>query len=490
MYVSAVRARVKPNVLLVVLDSVRAGNTSLYGHEHETTPFLESFAETGVVYDQARSPGTWSLPSHTSMFTGYDVVEHGLTRAEYAIEPGHTVFERLADEEGYRTGVFSENTWITDMAVGLKDAFDTVEGARNLPYPGAIDPSNFVLSEGQGQYVAYLRRCLTDDRPVQSLANGVVTKLAWDFPRYLPDALSASTPASVYTDLFLDWAAETDGSWAACVNFMDAHLPYEPATAHDRWGGDRLRDLQDGMGDQVWEFNGDRRPWWQRRALEGLYDGTIHQMDAQLRRLIETLSEREVLDDTLVVVTSDHGEGFGEPSRVRPGARVAAHGAGIHEALLHVPLVVRPPGGADGRRVASPASLTQFPTAVDRSLDDEWTPETFCPDGPVVASSHGLEEPMEERASRYCEDLWRFNGDARAVYHEDGDAVRKDVTWRSEAATVRCWDAKTSRATETDDAAARVATAFEDRSSRSVRLSETGSVDRATQRRLEELGYA
>ncbi|MEZ3115641.1 sulfatase-like hydrolase/transferase [Halobaculum sp. MBLA0147] len=481
----------KPNVLLVVLDSVRAGNTSLHGHEHETTPFLESFAETATVYEQARSPGTWSLPSHASMFTGYDVVEHEVTRAKHALEPGHTIFERLRDDHEYRTGVFSENTWITDMAVGLKDAFDTVEGARNLPYPDAIDPSNFVLSEGQGQYAAYLRRCLADDHPIQSLANGVVTKLAWDYPQYLPDALSASTPASVYADLFLDWTAETDAPWAACVNFMDGHLPYEPDPEHDQWGGETLRELQDEMGDQVWEFNGGRRPWWQRRALEGLYDGTIHQMDTQLRRVIETLADRGELDDTLVVVTADHGEGFGEPSRVRPGARVAAHGAGIHEALLHVPLVVRPPGGTDGDRVESAATLTRFPTAVERLLADEWTRDVFCPDGLVVASSHGLEEPMEERASRYCGDLWRFNGDARAVYSDDGDAVRKDVTWRSEAATVRCWDAKTGRRVEETDAAERVGSVFDERESLGVRTGDGGGpVDEATQRRLEDLGYA
>jgi arylsulfatase A-like enzyme len=480
----------RPNVLLIVLDSVRAGNVSLYGHEHETTPFLETFAGSATVYEQAHSPGTWSLPSHTSMFTGLHVEEHGVTRAKHAIRPDHTIFETLRDEQGYDTGVFSENTWITDMDVGLKDAFDTVEGARNLPYPDAVDPSNFVLTEGQGQYLAYLKHSLQSDAPFKSLANGVVTKLAWDYPRYLPDSLTASTPAEVYADLFLEWEAERDGPWAACVNFMDGHLPYEPDRDHDRWGGKKLRDLQEGMKDQVWEFNGGQRPWWQRKALEGLYDGTIHQMDAQIRRVVETLEDRGVLDDTLIVVTSDHGEGFGEPSRVRPGARVAAHGAGIHEALLHVPLVVRAPGQREGTRVSDAASLTRFPEAVRTLLDDDWSDDVFVPDGPVVASSHGLEEPMEERALRYCDDLWRFNGDARAAYHDDGDFVRKDVTWRDESATVLVCDAKSS-AHVGDDARERVDAAFETIEDRGVR-DESGAgedIDEATRKRLEDLGY-
>lgn len=470
------------------MDSVRAANTSLHNHEHETTPYLERFAEEATVYEQARSPGTWSLPSHTSIFTGYQVVEHGVTRARHQLEPGHTVFEELRDEHGYATGVFSENTWITDMSVGLQRAFETVEGARNLPYPDAMDPTNFVLSEGQGQYLRYLKRCLGQDRPVRSMANGVFSKLAWDYPRLLPDRLKSSTPASVYGDLFLNWQADRTEPWAACVNFMDAHLPYQPDEEHDLWGGKRLRRLQDGMDDQVWEFNGGQRPWWQRKALEGLYDGTIRQIDAQVRRIVQTLRERGGLDDTLVVVTSDHGEGFGEPSRIRPDARVAAHGAGIHEVLCHVPLVVRRPGGESGR-IAEPASLTEFPTVVRGVLDG--SRRSFVPDGPVVVSSHGLEEPMEDRALRYTNDLHRFNGDCRAVYDSMDDregAVRKALSWRDERCRVDGYDAKTSyRAAESDDGV--VDETFESFCDRGVRTESDEEVGAATEERLKDLGY-
>jgi hypothetical protein len=276
---------------------------------------------------------------------------------------------------------------------------------------------------------------------------------------------------------------------------MDAHLPYEPDDDHDRWGGSKLKQLQEETKDQVWEFNGGRRPWWQRKALEGLYDGTIYQMDEQVRRVVETLEERGTLEETLVVITSDHGEGFGEPSRVRPDARVAAHGAGIHEALLHVPLVVRVPGQTEGRRVEEPASLTRFPAAVRALLDGELDHDAFVPEGPVVASSHGLEEPMEERAREYCEDLWRFNGDARAVYRTssvgDDGTVRKDVTWREEAASVLVYDAKAASTTDGEGARERVADGFGTVEDVGVREESEGlgDVDEATQKRLEDLGY-
>lgn len=481
----------KPNVLLIILDSVRASNTSLHGHEHETTPFLETFAEEATVYEQARSPGTWSLPSHTSMFTGFHVEEHGVTRAKHSLRPGHTIFETLRDDHGYDTGVFSENTWITDMDVGLKDAFETVEGARNLPYPDAVDPSNFVLSEGHGQYIGYIKYCLKSEEPVKSLINGVATKLAWDYPQYLPDSMTATTSADVYTDLFLNWEASCNGSWAACINFMDGHLPYEPKPEHDHWGGKQLRQLQEDMDDQVWTFNGGHRPWWQREALEGLYDGTIHQMDSQIRRIITVLKERGEFENTLVVITSDHGEGFGEPSYVRPDARLAAHGQGIDEALLHVPLLVKGPSQDTASTVQKVTSLTQFPAAVQSALDDQWSNDAFVSKESVVASSHGLEEPMKERASKYCDDLWRFDGDARAVYRNEDGLVRKDMTWRDEDASILIYNAKLSTKVDDGDAHKYVENTFADISDRGVRDEDEGmdDVDEATQKRLEDLGY-
>lgn len=488
----------EPNILLIVMDSVRAANTSLHGHEHETTPYLEELAQESTVYEQARSPGTWSLPSHTSIFTGYHVIEHGITRARHELEPGHTIFETLADQYDYATGVFSENTWITDMPVGLKNAFDTVEGARNLPFPDAVDPSNFVLSEGQGHYVEYLKLCLERDDTIKSLGNGVFTKLAWDFPQLLPDRFQSSTPARVYGDLFLDWESEQSGPWAACVNFMDGHLPYLPDAEHDEWGGKKLRKLQDEMDDQVWEFNGGQRPWWQRKALEGLYDGTIRQMDAELERVLGVLKERDELDDTLVVVTSDHGEGFGELSRIRgdrdslkPNGRVAAHGAGIHEVLTHVPLVTKFPGQSEPAQISEVASLTQFPHVVEAVVDGTDEVDSFVPDGPVVASSHGLEEPMEERAQRYTGDFYRFNGDARAVYEGEATDVTKWLSWREKCATVCVNDAKSSYKSADDDEG-NVAKVFDGFSELGVRGDSGGldDVDDATRQRLEELGYA
>lgn len=486
-----------PNVLLVVLDSVRASNTSLHGHVNETTPFLDEFAASATRYEQARSPGSWSLPSHTSIFTGLHVAEHRVTEPKHKLAAGNTIFEEL-QTDGYETAVFSENPWLTIMDVGLDAGFDEVSGAQNVLFPEAANPTEFTAAEGQGQYVEYVKRCLDDDYPVKSLLNGLGTKLAWDYPDLVPDWLMASAPASAYVDRFVDWQSERDGPWAACINLMDGHAPYEPAPEHDLWGGKRLKKLQADLEKHVWSFHGGGAPWWQCRAFEALYDGAIHQMDAQVRRIVEVLKRRGELEDTLLVITSDHGEGFGEVSRLK-GTRLVGHVEGVHESQLHVPLVVKHPGQTEGESVSAPASLTNFPAVVRAVLDEDTAGVSggFA-EGPIVASSAGLTEPNMKLAREYCkeEELWQFRGEMRAVFEADAasdvdGAVLKDADWEDESVDVRVVDSHASYVRERSGGG-RVDEVFGAFSDAGVREAGTDvdDVDDATRQRLRDLGYA
>lgn len=481
-----------PNVLLVVLDSVRASNCSLYGHAVETTPFLDSFgADRATVYDQARAPGARSVTSHVSLFSGFQVAEHGVVSAAERLDPTLSVFHSLR-EDGYDTGIFTENDWVTAVDVGLKDGFDTVVGARNVPFPDALNPHEFVSNQGQGAYRAFVRTALASDRPDRSLVNGVATKLQSDFMRYLPGRVKASTPAGIYVDAFLEWSEESEGPWAACLNLMDAHIPHEPAAEHDLWGGNRASALQSAFEDQKWAFHGGQRPWWQKKAVESLYDGAIRQMDAELERLVAALEVREELDDTLLVVTSDHGEGFGEPSRLQDGVRLAEHGVAIHDAVLHVPLLVRHPGQTTARRIERPATLTAFPDVVTAARDGEAPKAGFCPDEPVVATAVGLDEPLQRRASDYVSDISPWLDDKRAVfdYDEETGVVVKSCRLRNTAATIHSRDAQTAYTIgRTDDG--RVDEVFDELSELDVRTEGESleDLDKGTYDRLEDLGY-
>jgi arylsulfatase len=419
------------------------------------------------------------------MFTGLHVEEHGIRRAHHRFT-GQTFW----DEIPHRTGVFSENMWITDMGVGLENSFDDIHGQQNVLFREAIDPGNFALSEGQGQYMKYLKRCLSHDHSIKSIINGIYIKIAWDYPQLLPGGHTTGTPAKVYTDLFTDWVDERTGPWAACINYMDAHLPYEPESQFDRWDDGTARKLQDDCEDQVWSFNSGEKPVWQMRGFESLYDGAIAQIDHEIGRLVDALKTRDEWDDTLLIVTADHGEGFGEPSEVRPDAIITGHGAGIHELQLHVPLLVKFPWQETGATHNEPVSLTDIPDVVSAAIEEEWKTDEFVTQGPVLASSHGLEEPMEERASKFVDDLWLYNGDYRTLYASRGDYVEKQVDWRGEyQSVVDVYDAQANRIMR-GEPAPKVNEAFANLTDAGIRKSaDDVEVSGATEQRLEDLGY-
>ena len=141
--------------------------------------------------------------------------------------------------------------------------------------------------------------------------------------------------------------------------------------------------------------------------------------------------------------------------------------------------------------VSDVASLTQFPSVVNEVIEGTYDRDAFVPEDPVVVSSHGLEEPMEERAQRYTGDFYRFNGDARAVYEGAEDDVTKWLSWREKRATVRVNDAKSSYKLDDSDEG-HVDEVFKKFEDLSVCDDSSGidDVGEATKQRLEDLGYA
>jgi arylsulfatase len=481
-----------PNVLLVVLDSVRAANTTHHGHANDTMPFLEELADKATVYTQARAPGTESVSSHTSIFTGLHVRQHRVTNRRRRLAPNHTVWEDLS-ERGYDTAVFSNNPFLTELPVGLTQSFDHVVGRRQeQPYPDAVNPKNFVIDaadRGSNKYLDFLRTAFNNGQVLGSLANGLSFKMKDSHPGMLPDRLEPDSSADLYASRFEEWHERLDGPWAACINFMDAHYPYTPGSDHDHWGSEQIHAIQRVIGDQAWEFIAGDRPWGERRAVQSLYDGAIRRMDAAVRRLVDTLRRDGELDETLVVVTADHGEGFGERSRVRAQARIVGHGnGGLHECVLHVPLVVKYPGQNSSDRSDQVTSLSEFPTAVKQTIAGNGGVDAFLPEDPVVCSTEGVDPDTAERAREYCDSIEPYDVAADAVYTDNGDAVRKEIQWGDVSRTIQIRDAHTSwvvpsATSDVDSVIAQLPEA-------NVRASAKREVSEETISRLEDLGYA
>lgn len=373
------------NVLLVVLDSVRAPNCSVYDYPRATTPTLASIADEATTYTGAVAPSNWSLPSHVSLFTGLETEQHQVTIHD-RLESGHTVWDDLADR-GYETGLFTENGFVASHPVDLHNPFETVVSVPDDP------PASYVTGEKNDG----------------------------------PDGF-------YYADALLEWIDGRE-QWAACLNLMDAHRPYEPRPVYDRWGDEQARQIQAGLPVR-WEFafRSGRRPISQLRQLESLYDGGIRQADAVLDRVVTRLRERGIYDDTLLVICGDHGEGFGEGSRHPSEPRAVAHIVPMSEELLHVPLVVKHPGQVESAVVDEPAALTAFPDVVDAALDRQR--DSFVRDR-VVAAKQPITGDLRERYESVVDDPERLFAPSRAVYTGTSQGLIKEQSWSEVIAHIR-----------------------------------------------------
>jgi arylsulfatase A-like enzyme len=230
-----------PNVLLLIMDSVRARNVGLYGHYHETTPRLSEFADGATVYHQARAPAIWSLPSHASIFTGLEVPEHRITGEEDKLKPDTSIWETLQDDYGYRAGLFTGNRYIAGAKHGLNRGFEDIGESptfEDYPFEGT-SPSEFYRKHGHPpSSVEYLRYSFGSEYPLQSVGNGFVGKFDGLVERVAPN-LQPTYPnrGRELADQFLTWVGRVDEPWAVCMNFGDAHTPYRPEEPHDKWGG-------------------------------------------------------------------------------------------------------------------------------------------------------------------------------------------------------------------------------------------------------------
>lgn len=387
------------NVLLVILDSLRAKNMSLYGYGRETTPFLNDFATQSTLYTQARAPSIHSIASHTSMFTGKHPEEHGAVRHTAQIDTGHTVWEEL-QSDGYETGLFTNNRIISE-ASNIGDSFGRnytphYPLRRRLEESSPLFPEAYSSSEGDISGIAgNVLRSLRDEHKLRSLLNCTYEKLGGIASRaeqrYLnPDSGFKTIVGKRFTDAFLEWESQRSGPWAACVNLMDTHEPYEPLPEFDKWGDDEAWQTQHNhlplALSEVLQGFGQDLEWEDISALESLYDGTILQADTFVSELIDTLRERGVLEETLVIITSDHGEGLGERSRIDPDVRLKNHLFGLHETLTHVPLVIQYPGQSGGSVVEQAVSLTHLPDLIRAVVRDDTATDPlararrwFCP---------------------------------------------------------------------------------------------------------------
>ncbi|MFQ5746599.1 MAG: sulfatase [Gemmatimonadota bacterium] len=295
-----------PNVLLIILDTVRARSLSLYGHPQPTTPFLERLAERGVTFDHAFSPSPWTLPAHGSLFTGRYTNEMS-TDWRVPLDDTQATLAEVLGEAGYATAGFAANPFNTTREAGIARGFAHFRDFRRTP-------RQIFEATSLGQALESLR------------ARHIPNRHWYD-----------RKDAAVVTTEFLRWLRSTGRRpFFAFLNLYDAHKPYHPPPAF-RWDGDDAAYGSD---------------------LLARYHRAIAFIDRDLETMLAELGRRGELDHTIVIVSSDHGELFGEHG-------LWEHGNALYRQLLRVPLLVTYPGAVpEGVRVDHPVTLRDIAATV------------------------------------------------------------------------------------------------------------------------------
>ena len=431
------RAQRRPNLVLLVIDALRADRLGAYGYERPVSPRLDAFAADAVLFEHATAQASWTRPAMISIFTGLLPQQHGTNGTLDRLADGHTTLAELLAAPGYENAAFVSNANMS-RRFGVAQGFSTYRQMRRW--------------ESRGEPL-------------------VKAAIEW-----------------------LDLRADPSQPFFLYLHVVEPHAPYRPppdlverfapgpapvADAPDRGFMKRLGTGEVSASPEIVDW------------MRDLYDGEVASADYAFASLVGELRVRGLYDSSIVVVTADHGEELYEHGGWE-------HGKTLYAEVLDVPLMVRLPGGARGRRVAAPVQqIDLMPTLLEaagvegpkglrgRSLvpllatggggergEDE---AALSSDAEVVS----LLDLDDERQESVTADGWRLirrqtaNGNVEELYRLTEDPGEKRNLAASEPVTV-------ARLGALLDEAGRGA---------SAQPPEAAVVDRKLERELRALGY-
>ncbi len=350
----------RPNVLLLVLDTVRADRMSLYGYSRPTTPFLAKLAEQSAVFTQAVSTSSWTLPSHASLFTGLYPNQHGATGDH--LDAQHATLAETFAADGYRTAGFTANTIMTQRRTGLHRGFhhyqDLFANLTDAASRTTFGRRLLRLGPRFGNYDFPGRKSAADIN--RSL-------LAW------LDSRGQARPFFVF------------------LNYFDAHGPYLPPREFAARFSPQPDQLVARQPYNNWTYEGGPVDAAVREMESAAYDAALACLDAQIENLFRELRSRGLLDNTLLVITSDHGEAIFEHGAF-------GHSMNLYRENLHIPLLFHWPRKVPaGVRDSRLADLTAVPaTLLDLAgISAAWPAPSLAP---FQQEPPGSAQPLAELA--------------------------------------------------------------------------------------------
>lgn len=328
-----------PPIIFIILDGTRKDRLSVYGHERETSPHLDSFAENAVVFENAYTPGPWSLPAHTSMLTGLYPSEHGMTNvfSNESIripERMATIADSLSDN-GYRTGGFSNNPWLGQTS-GLDERFDLFL-EWNLQFstmPDSWEPTKWE------------RR--------HSKLHKIIGKISGQPLALLKDSFFVSRALTSAER----WIREGSAESFTFVNLMGAHTPYYPSkSAFKQVDVDppsllELRKMD--MRIMKDSLQGEGIATTHTKRIREIYDASIRSQDEVVGQFLNSLKRDSLYGKSLIIIAADHGKTLGEFDRSESPTHY------VRDININIPLIIKPPHSTESLRISEPFEMVNL----------------------------------------------------------------------------------------------------------------------------------
>ncbi|MFQ5706804.1 MAG: sulfatase [bacterium] len=357
-----------PNIVLIVLDTLRPDHLSCYGYAKPTSPNLDQVAKEGVLFQNAFCTAPWTLPSHGSIFTGAYVSRHGLDQGSEVLADDLVTMAELLARQGYATAAFSSNIWVSKMT-GLSRGFSYFKRANVPPFDEVAEPN-----------------------PLQKMVKEIYWR--YFFKRYDYGAREINGMVKHYFSRV--WNKERP--FFMFINYLETHLKYEPpGKFRDLFLEDKAQKrLARHVNQDARKVNGGLLHMSEAEfeVLRALYDAEIRYVDYRLGEVLSLLKELNRLDDTLLILTSDHGENIGDHG-------LMDHQFSVHDTLVQVPLIIRFPKAFEPSSVAG-----QFVQTVD-----------FLPTVADILNLSPNSLPQDQIQGQSILSLQR-NGNQRAVFAE------------------------------------------------------------------------
>ncbi|OYR77213.1 hypothetical protein DJ84_22000 [Halorubrum ezzemoulense] len=469
----------KPNVLLIVLDTTRADTVSGF-LEQGALPGLQKFSNDGAVFQSAYSNAPWTLPSHASMFTGQRASAHATHAGSPQFSPDVPPLPKLFSKAGYETRGISGNSWVSSE-FGFDEGFDYLSTKFDR-YWGGDDLSKVAKASGLGRVKKLIELMASREAPIT-------------FANLLHDQLlnrRTDAGAKGTTDRTIDWlrSRERQEPFFYFINYLEPHLPYNPP---DEYREQFCSIDHSKVNQDPWEYVAgtlDMTPS-DFDALSDLYRAEIAYLDHHLERLYDALDATGYLEDTVVVLTADHGENIGDHG-------LMDHQYSLHDTLLHVPLILRYPEEIDAGEQSDLVELRDlYPTLCTLAgigyPDDESVSSTVihAQGRTEVFAEYRYPQPdmesLHETVTELADGWQRYDRALRSVRTNDWKLIE------AEDGEVQLFRAGDESATITAANPSVVDKLQEMMDEEAIQLargdSESIEVSDATEERLEDLGY-